>query len=140
MTTKTESTHVDTDIRVGTQIAYVPPHANGDLGHMAVEYGFVAWMTPGLGACLCRFWRRDLPGVLRTTSCSEGVDTAYLVVLPENDPHYISRKTMVHTIARILNDADGADGAPMGLLRDWTKSREGIALARYLVKIAVALE
>jgi len=137
MTTKTESTHVDKGIRVGTQIAFIPPHADGDITHMDVEFGFVAWMTPGLGACMCRFWRRDLPGVLRTTSCSEGVDTAYLVKLPENDPHYVSRKTMVHTIAWILNDADGV---PMGLLRDWTESREGIALARYLVKIAVALE
>lgn len=55
----------------GTQIAYIPLHANGNIEHPDVEFGFVTSQKAALKAHHCRFWRKGEPGVLRTTSCSE---------------------------------------------------------------------
>jgi hypothetical protein len=65
-------------IQRGTQIAYVPNHANGDLTHPDVEFGF-AMSIPGRVGVFCRYWRRGQPGALRTTACSELTPLAYLV-------------------------------------------------------------
>lgn len=133
MTTKTESTHVDKGIRVGTQIAFIPPHADGDITHMDVEFGFVAWMTEKGGACLCRFWRADMPGVLRTTTCSEGVDTAYLVVLAEDNPHYVHRERMIEVVGWMLQQPPLAH-----VILPGDVPSVALSLVQYLVELAVA--
>jgi len=51
------------------QIIYIPRHAEGNINHPDVEFGFV--MTGGLDYVFCRYWIKGQPGVLRTTSCSE---------------------------------------------------------------------
>jgi len=67
-------------MKPGTQIAYIPAHANGDPRHSDVEFGFV--MSEGRGIHFCRYWKRGEPGMLRTAANSEATPTEYLV------PHY----------------------------------------------------
>jgi len=55
----------------GTQIAYVPMHADGDLDHPDVEFGFAFVASVRDNAVFCRYWRKGQPGVLRTTANSE---------------------------------------------------------------------
>ena len=57
----------------GDQVAYVPGHALGNISHSDTERGFVIEQGPKLSA-LCRFWRRDAWGVLRTTANGEWVN------------------------------------------------------------------
>jgi hypothetical protein len=64
------------DFKSGTQIAYIPNHANGDINHEDVEYGFV---TGSKAFVFCRYWRKNEPGILRTTSCSEATPIENLV-------------------------------------------------------------
>jgi len=61
----------------GTQIAYIPRHAKGDIQHRDVEFGFV--VKEQGNSHFCRYWSRINPGELRTTSCSELTPTANLV-------------------------------------------------------------
>lgn len=64
-------------MKPGTQIAYIPLHANGDLTHPDVEFGFV---TSEKGEVhFCRYWRKGDPGVLRTVANSEATPTAMLI-------------------------------------------------------------
>lgn len=57
-------------LKQGTQILYVPNHAEGDLDHEDVEQGFVTLV--GQRVARCRFWRKDGTG-LRTRLNSESV-------------------------------------------------------------------
>lgn len=43
------------EMKLGTQILYVPEHANGDTKHFDVEYGFVTSVSEA-GVC-CRYWK-----------------------------------------------------------------------------------
>lgn len=52
-----------------TQIAYIPAHANGDIAHPDVEFGFVTSLRKD--AAFCRYWRKGHPGELRTLANSE---------------------------------------------------------------------
>jgi hypothetical protein len=61
------------DMQPGTQIAYIPPHANGDITHEDVEFGFVTGEVFGKAAHFCRFWNKPYSGKLRTTRNSEQV-------------------------------------------------------------------
>jgi hypothetical protein len=61
----------------GTQIAYIPTHANGDLAHPDVEFGFVVSERDNIH--FCRYWRRSDPGVLRTVANSEATPTDMLI-------------------------------------------------------------
>lgn len=61
----------------GTQIAYVPNHANGKLDHPDVEFGFV--MSRGDDVHFCRYWVRGAPGMLRTLANSEATPDWNLV-------------------------------------------------------------
>lgn len=61
----------------GTQIAYVPSHAGGNLFHPDVEFGFV--VSERGDAHFCRYWRKGCPGKLRTLANSELTPTVYLV-------------------------------------------------------------
>jgi len=53
----------------GTQIAYVPTHANGDLDHDDVQTGFV--ISVNGDAAYCRYWSKSNPDELRTKANSE---------------------------------------------------------------------
>ena len=61
----------------GTQIAYVPMHADGNLSHRDVEFGFV--VSERGDAHFCRYWRRGELGKLRTLANSELTPTDCLV-------------------------------------------------------------
>lgn len=64
-------------MKQGTQIAYVPEHANGDLSHPDVEFGFV--MSKRGNAHFCRYWVKGVPGELRTVANSELTPSELLV-------------------------------------------------------------
>lgn len=51
-----------------TQIAYVPTHANGNLSHQNVEFGFVTSVTAH--GAFCRYWNKAKTD-LRTKANSE---------------------------------------------------------------------
>jgi len=61
----------------GDQIAYVPDHAQGNLRHEDVEYGFVTSVSPR--HVFCRYWRKGHVGELRTVACSESTPEHLLV-------------------------------------------------------------
>lgn len=53
----------------GAQIAYVPMHAEKDIEHPDVLFGFVTSVRGD--AAFCRYWRKGEAGTLRTISSSE---------------------------------------------------------------------
>jgi hypothetical protein len=57
------------EIKRGTQIAYIPQHAEGNIEHPSVEFGFVTSM--GAGFAFCRYWSKCHPDELRTKANSE---------------------------------------------------------------------
>jgi hypothetical protein len=57
-------------MEVGNQIAYIPTHAEGDINHPDVEFGFITGFN-SQGDPFCRYWRKGEVGVLRTTANSE---------------------------------------------------------------------
>jgi hypothetical protein len=66
-------------LKRGTQIAYIPMHANGDINHPDVEFGFVTTFEPDKGFAFCRYWRKGEPGVLRTLANSECTPSGMLI-------------------------------------------------------------
>ena len=65
-------------MKQGTQIAYVPLHANGDLSHPDVQFGFV--VSERADAHFCRYWITGVFGQeLRTLANSELTPTKLLV-------------------------------------------------------------
>ena len=64
-------------LRRGTQIAYIPTHADGDIRHPDVEFGFVTSVRNGVA--FCRYWRKCSLGELRTKANSEGTPIDVLV-------------------------------------------------------------
>lgn len=61
-----------------SQIAYVPLHAEGNIKHPDVEFGFVTSVHTDKGTAFCRFWRKEGKG-LRTVANSELCDLTSLV-------------------------------------------------------------
>lgn len=61
----------------GTQIAYIPTHADGDINHPDVEFGFV--VSSRENDSFCRYWRKGEPGKLRTMANSELTPNTLLV-------------------------------------------------------------
>ena len=56
----------------GTQIVYIPNHADGDIYHPDVEHGFITSGPTLDGAYFCRYWSKGHLGEdIRTKSCSE---------------------------------------------------------------------
>jgi hypothetical protein len=53
----------------GTQIAYIPSHAKGDINHPDVEFGFIQYTTTD--GAFCRYWNKNFMLGLRTTANSE---------------------------------------------------------------------
>ena len=71
----------------GTQIAYIPNHADGDINHPDVEFGFVTSIRGNV--CFCRYWTKGHLGILRTTANSEGTWSGNLVEHVSVDPEII---------------------------------------------------
>lgn len=62
----------------GTQIIYVPNHADGDVSHPDCEAGFVT--SACATTAFCRYWYRSYPGELRTKANSENTPIDNLVI------------------------------------------------------------
>ena len=67
----------DSDLKVGTQVVYVPTHADGDSEHPDCEEGFITSVQPGFA--FCRYWSKTHGG-LRTLANSERTPICALVV------------------------------------------------------------
>lgn len=59
-----------THLKRGTQIVYIPDHADG-LSHPDVEFGFVTSCFAGEGRYFCRYWSKLDIRELRTKANSE---------------------------------------------------------------------
>ena len=66
------------ELERGTQILYVPTHANGRLNHPNVEEGFVT-SVQGIRV-FCRYWSKDESGALCTKDNSELTAITNLVI------------------------------------------------------------
>lgn len=66
-------------MKTGTQIAYIPLHAGGDIDHRDVEFGFVTSVKLELNVAYCRYWSKHSAGELRTKANSEGTPMDCLV-------------------------------------------------------------
>ena len=64
----------------GTQIVYVPTHAENDMEHADCEAGFVWGIAGWVGGAQCRFWSKHNPGELRTKAGSELTPISMLVI------------------------------------------------------------
>ncbi len=65
------------DFERGDQIAYIPSHAEGDIRHKDVEFGFVTSVNEM--TVFCRYWNKYCPGLLRTTANSEATPRSCLI-------------------------------------------------------------
>ena len=65
----------------GTQIIYVPDHAEGNIGHPDCEMGFVAASVEiHNGFIFCRYWSKRFLGELRTAANSELTPIVNIVI------------------------------------------------------------
>jgi hypothetical protein len=67
------------ELQRGTQIAYIPQHANGDINHANVEFGFVTSVHKDQDVAFCRYWSQHKPDELRTWANSEATPLENLV-------------------------------------------------------------
>ena len=67
-------------LKRGTQIIYVPSHANGDTEHPDCDRGFITSCKDDAESCFCRYWRKGEPGTLRTHLNSELTPVRNLVI------------------------------------------------------------
>lgn len=67
-------------IRRGTQVAYIPSHADGDITHANVEFGFVTSVREDIGIVFCRYWSQQDPNQLRTRANSEATPLDNIVL------------------------------------------------------------
>lgn len=73
------------EFKRGDQVAYVPDHANGDISHIDVDFGFVATIyRPKSTFVFVRYWSKHSPNELRTKANSEAT-------LPINLAHYSTK-------------------------------------------------
>ena len=84
-------------LKRGTQIVYIPMHANGDINHPDVEMGFVTSMRD-YDTAFCRYWSKYHPGELRTKANSEATPVDMLV------EHESVPQTMVDQALRVIDD------------------------------------
>ena len=68
------------DLLPGTQIVYVPEHAEGDEAHPDCERGFVTSLSDDGSFAWCRYWSQAEPGELRTKANSKATLLDFLVV------------------------------------------------------------
>ena len=80
----------------GDQIAYVPSHANGDMSHPDVDYGFVMNPNPyDKELFFCRYWSKFIKGELRTKANSEATHVRDLQLhqsVPQEDVNLMIRR------------------------------------------------
>jgi len=74
---------------IGTQIAYIPTHAEGDIRHPDVEFGFTTSLLRDDGTIFCRYWRKGHIGELRTTANSENTRAYLLTVFHSIDDRIV---------------------------------------------------
>jgi hypothetical protein len=67
-------------LKRGTQIIYVPGHADGDLDHPDCEEGFITSAKLRLNMVFCRYWSKHHLGELRTKANSEGTPIKCIVI------------------------------------------------------------
>lgn len=82
---------IPTDVPIGTQIAYIPNHANKNIEHADVEFGFIMRKSVTGRAYFCRFWLKQEPytNLLRTNANSESVDIRNLYLYDSHDQQRI---------------------------------------------------
>ena len=80
-------------LSIGTQIIYVPIHAENNESHPDCETGFVTSQTR-TDAAFCRYWKNDgNDGLLRTMSCSESTPL-YLIIVRDTIPQHVVDKAL----------------------------------------------
>jgi hypothetical protein len=84
-------------MKKGTQIIYVPAHAEGDLTHPDIEEGFV--MSVHKAGAFCRYWNTLNRLELRTKSTSEL--TPFLYLREQTPPFTHTQKHVNKTILAI---------------------------------------
>jgi len=87
----------------GTQIAYIPTHANGDINHPDVEFGFVT--STRNDVAFCRYWSKRNPFELRTKANSEATPVDMIVGV-NSVP-----KVMVDQALKVIDDYEKTIGA-----------------------------
>ena len=78
-------------MKPGTQIIYIPTHAEGDEDHPDADAGFVTVMANDDFAW-CRYWSRNFPDELelRTTANSELTPVTQLVERDTTEQHIVN--------------------------------------------------
>jgi len=84
------------NLKQGTQVAYIPTHAHGDIDHEAVEFGFVTKVDVAKQVAWVRYWKGDpsktMHRVLRTTGNSERSRLSLLSVCEKISRRLIDRE------------------------------------------------
>jgi hypothetical protein len=83
-------------LKRGTQIAYVPMHADGNIQHRDVEFGFVTSIPEHRRFIFCRYWRQGHLGELRTKANSEGTPIEYLEIHSSVDKALVEKALAEH--------------------------------------------
>jgi hypothetical protein len=65
------------EMNPGTQVAYIPLHANDNFDHPDVEFGFVVKQENN--GYFCKYWHKGRVGELRTINNSEFTYGHFLV-------------------------------------------------------------
>lgn len=80
-------------LKLGTQIAYVPNHADGDITHADVQHGFVGVVTQGGAFCWYwlpkKYWTGSIPS-LRTKANSELTPFDNILIYDFVDHKYVN--------------------------------------------------
>jgi hypothetical protein len=63
-----------------TQVAYIPNHANGDVNHKDVQFGFTASEQLADGAYFVRYWLSRTSNELRTKANGERTYKSNLIM------------------------------------------------------------
>lgn len=77
------------------QIAYIPNHAEGNLDHKDVQFGFVMSVTEN--GAFCRYFRSKDNAMLRTVANSELTPFENLV------PYELHSKKFIHNLVKSIN-------------------------------------
>lgn len=79
----------------GAQIAYLPRHAEGNIQHPDVEFGFVTAYVPEVRSYFCRYWRKGKIGVELRTHANSEMTYAHMVVAHESVPQEVVEQQIV---------------------------------------------